>query len=62
MKVARFARKKGGRGVLYTPCAAEKAPVDLGKQLANLCGRNRIKKKAHVVRGQQIKWEIPVYE
>jgi hypothetical protein len=29
----------------------------LGKQLANLWRRNKVKKKAHVVRGQQIKWE-----
>jgi hypothetical protein len=36
------------------------SPDGLEKWLANLWGMNRIAKKADAVRGQEVKWEIPV--
>ena len=34
----------------------------MAKRLANLWKRNKVKKKAHAGRGQEIKWEIPANE
>jgi hypothetical protein len=47
-----------------TPSAREKRGADskkgLEKRLANLWSRRKTTKKAHAVRGREIKWEIPV--
>jgi hypothetical protein len=55
-------RKLRGCAEVCKKVKCARATADFGKQLANLCGRNKVNKKARVVRGQQIKWEIPVYE
>lgn len=43
------------------PCSSEKPMADLKKVLANLWSRKKIKKKPHAGRGQETKWEIPIY-
>jgi hypothetical protein len=37
-----------------------KTECGMGKRLANLWGRSRVKQKAHAGRGQESKWEINI--
>jgi hypothetical protein len=48
-------------GKIGTPLCQRKIEAGLGKWLANLCGRNKVRKKAHASRGQESKWEISTH-
>jgi hypothetical protein len=44
---------------METPPVLKGNRGELGKRLANLWRRHKVKKNAHAGRGQEIKWGIP---